>query len=132
MIDRRRSELPGQTQTEFSRSLPMALTRARDAVMRYIRPPLREHELTEQQWRVLRMLARKGPLEPTALAHLSFLLAPSLSRILRDLVERRLIERRPLKTDLRRSVISIAPAGLRLLRTVAPLSKNGSARIAHR
>ena len=133
MMARRRSELHvHQARTELSRSLPMALTRARDAVMRYIRPPLREHELTEQQWRVLRTLARKGPLEPTELAHVSFLLAPSLSRILRDLVERGLIERKPIKTDLRRSVVSISPAGSRLLRMVAPHSKNGSARIAHR
>ena len=100
--------------------------------MRYVRPPLREHELTEQQWRVLRALAQDGPLEPTELAHATFLLAPSLSRILRDLTERRLIERRTLKSDLRRSMISIAPAGSRLLKAVAPYSKTGAARIAHR
>src|SRR6476619_6163164 len=91
-----------QHQTDVSRSLPVALTRAREAVMRYIRPPLREHELTEQQWRVLRALAQDGPLEPTELAHLTYLLAPSLSRILRDLVDRRLIDRRLMKSDLRR------------------------------
>jgi homoprotocatechuate degradation regulator HpaR len=106
--------------------------RAREAVMRYMRPPLREHELTEQQWRVLRALAQNGPLEPTGLAHLTFLLAPSLSRILRDLEARRLIERRAAKTDLRRSVITITAAGSRLLKVVAPHSKTSSALIAHR
>lgn len=133
MAERRRGESHGrQRDTDLSRSLPVALTRAREAVMRYVRPPLREHELTEQQWRVLRALARNGSLEPTELAHLTFLLAPSLSRILRDLGERRLIGRRSAKSDLRRSVISITAAGSRLLRIVAPRSKNGLARIAHR
>ena len=42
---------------EFSRSLPMSLLRAREAVMRHFRPSLRDHELTEQQWRIL---ARAG------------------------------------------------------------------------
>ena len=42
---------------EFSRSLPMSLLRAREAVMRQFRPSLREHGLTEQQWRILRALA---------------------------------------------------------------------------
>ena len=130
---RHRDESHGRPrQTELSQSLPVALTRAREAVMRYLRPPLREHELTEQQWRVLRALSQNGPLEPTELAHLTFLLAPSLSRILRDLVERRVIERRALKSDLRRSMISLTPAGARLLKVVAPRSKHGTARIAHR
>jgi len=42
---------------EFSRSLPMSLLRAREAVMRQFRPSLRRHDLTEQQWRILRALA---------------------------------------------------------------------------
>ena len=42
---------------EFSRSLPMSLLRAREAVMRQFRPSLRDHGLTEQQWRILRALA---------------------------------------------------------------------------
>src|SRR5208283_3623306 len=42
---------------EFSRSLPMSLLRAREAVMRHFRPSLRRHGLTEQQWRILRALA---------------------------------------------------------------------------
>jgi hypothetical protein len=34
---------------ELSRSLPMSLLRAREAVMRQFRPSLRNHALTEQQ-----------------------------------------------------------------------------------
>src|SRR6185437_2443110 len=85
----------------FSESLPMALLRTREAVMRLFRPGLRKHGVTEQQWRILRALAPQGPLEVTALAEATFLLAPSLSRILPDLEKRQLISRRQVDTDLR-------------------------------
>src|SRR5258708_12558132 len=67
---------------EFSRSLPMSLLRAREAVMRHFRPSLRNHGLTEQQWRILRALASIDAIEVTELAHVSFLLGPPLSPIL--------------------------------------------------
>ncbi len=79
---------------EFSRSLPMSLLRAREAVMRQFRPSLRNHGLTEQQWRILRALTAVDTIEVTELARVAFLLGPSLSRILRDLEARDLIERR--------------------------------------
>ena len=76
----------------FEQSLPMALLRAREAAMRRFRPLLAAHALTEQQWRVLRALtATDKAVEPTVLAELTFLLAPSLSRILSNLEGRGLI-----------------------------------------
>jgi homoprotocatechuate degradation regulator HpaR len=108
---------------EFSRSLPMSLLRAREAVMRQFRPSLRRHDLTEQQWRILRALAAIDAIEVTELAHTAFLLGPSLSRILRDLEARRLIERRTTKADLRRGVVSISEKGLKLMELVAPSSE---------
>src|ERR1700758_3441099 len=108
---------------EFSRSLPMSLLRAREAVMRQFRPSLRNHGLTEQQWRILRALAAIEAIEVTELARTAFLLGPSLSRILRDLEARRLVERKTLKADLRRAVVSISEKGLRLMERVAPTSE---------
>ncbi len=107
----------------FSQSLPMALLRAREAVMRRFRPGLRSHGVTEQQWRVLRALAHSGPLEVTELASATFLLPPSLSRILPDMEARALIRRKQAHADLRRSVISLEPKGLRLIATHAPYSE---------
>src|SRR6266436_2882595 len=108
---------------EFSRSLPMSLLRAREAVMRQFRPSLRRHDLTEQQWRILRALAAIDTIEVTELARVAFLLGPSLSRILRDLEARRLIERKTAKADLRRGVVSISERGLKLMEVVAPSSE---------
>jgi homoprotocatechuate degradation regulator HpaR len=117
---------------EFSRSLPMSLLRAREAVMRQFRPSLRRHDLTEQQWRILRALAAIEAIEVTELARTAFLLGPSLSRILRDLDARGLIERKTAKTDLRRGVISISEKGLKLMEVVAPSSEAIYAAITRR
>ena len=108
---------------EFSRSLPMSLLRAREAVMRHFRPSLRDHGLTEQQWRILRALTSTGAIEVTELARVAFLLGPSLSRILRDLEARHLIDRKVVKADQRRVVVSISARGLRLIEAVAPSSE---------
>lgn len=107
----------------FRQSFPMILMRAREAVMRHFRPALRRHELTEQQWRTLRALVYYGPIEPTKLARVTFLMAPSLSRILQGLHSKSLIERRSQETDGRRSLISISRSGRRLVEILAPESK---------
>jgi homoprotocatechuate degradation regulator HpaR len=117
---------------EFSRSLPMSLLRAREAVMRQFRPSLRNHGLTEQQWRILRALTAVDAIEVTELARVAFLLGPSLSRILRDLEARDLIERRTAKADLRRAVVSISAKGLKLIEAVAPTSEAIYAEITSR
>ena len=122
-FDRCRPAIRRVPMREFSRSLPMSLLRAREAVMRHFRPSLRDHGLTEQQWRILRALASVDTIEVTELARVAFLLGPSLSRILRDLEARHLIERRVAKADLRRGVVSISAKGLKLIEAVAPSSE---------
>jgi homoprotocatechuate degradation regulator HpaR len=117
---------------EFSRSLPMSLLRAREAVMRQFRPSLRDHGLTEQQWRILRALASVDTIEVTELAHTAFLLGPSLSRILRDLEARHLIERKVAEADQRRGLVSISARGVKLIETVAPTSEAIYAAITRR
>lgn len=108
----------------FSKSLPMELLRAREAVMRRFRPELRHHGVTEQQWRILRAIAHAGPLEVSALADATCLLAPSLSRILPDMEARQLVSRKPVDSDARRSVIGLERKGLRLIAAHAPTSES--------
>lgn len=107
----------------FSRSLPMALLRAREAVMRQFRPSLQAHDLTEQQWRTLRALDGASEIDATRLAAMTFLLAPSLTRILRDLEARELLSRRPDPRDARAALISLTPRGAGLLKEVGARSE---------
>lgn len=108
----------------FSRSLPMALLLAREAMMNRFRPALKLFNITEQQWRVLRALSSVKEIEVMELAKATSLLAPSLSRILRDMEERGLVERRQVPDDLRRSLTSISADGLKLIDAVAPYSES--------
>jgi homoprotocatechuate degradation regulator HpaR len=107
----------------FSRSLPMLLLRARESVMRHFRASLRQYDLTEQQWRILRALMTVAEIEASDLARATFLLGPSLSRILKDLEARSLIERENDPKDLRRAKIRIAPAGIDLIEKISPRSE---------
>ena len=102
------------------RSLPIALLRARETVMAQFRPILARHNVTEQQWRVLRVLGEVGRLDASDLAFRASLLAPSLTRILRTLDERGLVKRQRDEKDARRSWIEIAAEGERLIARVAP------------
>ena len=104
----------------YGQSLPLALLRAREAVMARLRPVLREHDVTEQQWRVLRTLAEIDEIEVTILADRVFLLPSSLSRILRDLGQRGLIDRRASVDDMRRGLVSITGQGLALINALSP------------
>ena len=116
----------------FSESLPMALLRSREAVMCLFRPGLRNRGVTEQQWRILRALAHSGPLDVSALAEATFLLGPSLSRILPDMEQRQLVSRRQVDSDLRRSVVILEPKGLRLIGLHAPEAERMYAKIGER
>lgn len=73
------------------RSLAIGLLRAREAVMSHFRPILAAHDVTEQQWRVIRTLSEAGMLDATEVAEKAFILAPSLTRMIRSLEERGLI-----------------------------------------
>lgn len=98
-----------------SRSLPIALLRARERVMAPIRTMLSDVDVTEQQWRVLRVLEEAGPMEPTRIAEEACLLLPSLTRILQKLQEKKLIRREKDRTDRRRQIISISESGTTLI-----------------
>ena len=117
---------------DFSRSLPMLLLRSRQAVMNRFRPMLRQHGVTEEQWRVLRALTTADALRIGQLAELTYLSMPSLSRLLRALDARALIERRAELGDARATRISISPDGLALIERIAPLSEARYAQIAAR
>jgi len=108
---------------EFERSLPMQLLKAREAAMVRFRPMLRAHGLTEQQWRVLRVLAAWPDVDASAIARRSLLLAPSLSRILQHLESTGLIARRTPAGDQRRAVFALTARGRARFEAVAPDSE---------
>jgi homoprotocatechuate degradation regulator HpaR len=103
-----------------SETLPVRLLRAREAVMVRLRPILRARNITEQQWRVLRTIRDLNETEITVLAARVFLLPPSLSRIVKDLEARGLINRRTSENDLRRAIVALTPAGEAVISDAQP------------
>ena len=98
-----------------SRSLPIALIRAREGLMAPIRDMLAETGITEQQWRVLRVLSEYGMLDTTTLADRSSLLFPSLTRIAATMRDKGLITQTRDKVDRRRQLIEITAAGQKII-----------------
>lgn len=98
-----------------SRSLPIALIRAREGVMAPIRDMLAETGITEQQWRVLRVLSEHGALDATTLADRASLLFPSLTRIATTMRNKGLITQTRDKVDRRRQFIEITEDGQKII-----------------
>ena len=105
-----------------TRSLPIALLRAREKVMGPIRQMLADVGVTEQQWRVLRVLDEHGATDATDIAKSACLLMPSLTRILNVLEAKGFCTRAPRPTDRRRMLIEITETGRALIRENAPKS----------
>ena len=92
-------------------SLTLTLLQAREVAMSFFRPLLNQHGLTEQQWRVIRILRQEGEIEINRLADLACVLRPSMSGILARLERDGFIRRRKSPEDQRRVYISLTDNG---------------------
>ena len=97
------------------RSLPIALIRSREKVMGPIRDMLKTSGITEQQWRVLRVLSETGPQDLTQISDKASLLLPSLSRIIRKLLDGGLVVSSINSRDRRRQTVVIRPEGQKII-----------------
>ena len=106
----------------FNKTLPMLLLATRDALTQRFRHLNQAFGLTEQQWRVIRVLAEVPSLEIHALSGACRIHAASLSRILPKLDRAGLIARVAKAADQRCVVVSLTPRGRQLIEDVAPES----------
>lgn len=107
--------------SDFSSSLPMLLYRALDAVMPGFRQIFNDHGITEQQWRVLRVLVDAPEIAASELAECTAIAAPSLVGVLDRMERAELVERRRGAADRRRVLIVATPAGRALQAQLSPL-----------
>nr|WP_319514530.1 homoprotocatechuate degradation operon regulator HpaR [uncultured Cohaesibacter sp.] len=112
----------GMELSQTQRTLPIALLRAREAVMDYFRPLLAEHDVTEQQWRVMRVLDEVGTVDASFLARQACILAPSLTRIMRTLEARGFVDVSRDSSDGRRTLVCLSKEGSKFIRKLAPAS----------
>ncbi|MPM86496.1 hypothetical protein SDC9_133585 [bioreactor metagenome] len=97
------------------RNLPSLLLQARESIMGHTRPHLRQHGLSDQQWRVLRALGDGQRLETGQVAKDAFLLGPSLTGVLTRMERDGLIKRSKDPADQRRTVVSATSQGMELV-----------------
>ncbi len=105
---------------EFSRSLPMMLYRTLDAVMPRFRSIFKEFGLTEQQWRVLRVLWQCKQLAFRELADLTLIPAPSLVGVVDRLSRSGMVARRRSAKDRRIVFVHATQKGQALESQVMP------------
>ena len=106
--------------TAFShRNLPRLLLQAREAVMAHYRPNLRTQGLSDQQWRVLRVLGERGTADTGQVAREAYLLGPSLTGVLARMERDGLVVRSRDPQDQRRSVIQATARGLELVQVLS-------------
>ena len=101
------------------RNLPRLLLEAREAVLLHFRPNLRKSGLTDQQWRVLRVLAEHPACDVATIAQEAYLLGPSLSGVLTRMERDGLVLRSVDSQDGRKQVIRATPKAKRLAAKLA-------------
>lgn len=106
------------------RNLPRLLLQAREAVMAHTRPSLRDQGLSDQQWRVLRVLGEDHGnggtgVETGRIAREAFIIGPSLSGVLTRMERDGLIQRARAATDQRRTVVQATELGLARVATLS-------------
>ena len=97
------------------RNLPRLLLQARESLMVRTRPSLREHGLSDQQWRVLRVLGEHGTVETGRVAREAYILGPSLTGVLARMERDGLVRRERDPADQRRTVIEATVKGLKMV-----------------
>ena len=102
------------------RNLPRLLLQAREAWMYQARLRLRALGLSDQQWRVLRVLVEHGPSDTGFVVREAFIPGPSLTGVLVRMERDDLITRERDPNDHRRTLIQATPQGQRAARLVLP------------
>lgn len=114
------------------RNLPLLLLQARERVIARFRPILNEHGVTEQQWRVIRTLLERGPLEPRELVEVCQISSPSLAGVLARMDEAGWVLRSRVDGDQRRVRVSLTAQSVALAAAMAPQIEAAYAQIEAR
>ena len=102
------------------RNLPLLLLQARERIISHFRPVLHAHGITEQQWRVVRVLLEVPRLEPRQIGELCTISSPSLAGVLERMEQAGYVVRRRVERDQRRVYVSLTPRSRKLAASMSP------------
>ncbi len=103
------------------RNLPQLFLKAREELICHFRPILNHFGLTEQQWRILRVLSEREQLEPWEICDICQILSPSLAGVLSRMDDMGVISRSRVPEDQRRVIVRLSPKGAEMVEEIAPL-----------
>ena len=106
--------------TSKHKSLNIVLIQAREALMSHFRPMLNEIGITDQQWRIIRLLAENGTMDFQDLAAQACILRPSLTGILTRLEKMDYVVRLKPSNDQRRVYLKLTRTGESLYESFCP------------
>ena len=115
--------------TQQQLTLNILLVQARDAVVSYYRPVLNQAGITEQQWRIIRLLSQHGTLDFQELSQQTSILRPSLTGILTRLEKLELVMRLKPASDQRRVFLKLTENGLQLFERISALMDEQSKKL---
>ena len=99
-------------------SINIGLIQAREALMTQYRPILNQANITDQQWRIIRLLAENGTLDFQDLANKACILRPSLTGILTRLEKAGMAVRLKPSNDQRRVFLKLTQEGEKLYQSI--------------
>jgi homoprotocatechuate degradation regulator HpaR len=102
------------------RNLPQLLLQARERVLSHFRPILNANGVTEQQWRIVRVLYEQPALEPREIVELCSISSPSMAGVLSRMEQLGLVARRRLPHDQRRVRVSLTARARAMAARMAP------------
>lgn len=103
------------------RNLPQLFLKAREELLCHFRPIISHFGLTEQQWRILRMLGECGQAEPREICETCHILSPSMTGVLSRMEDMSLVTRTRMPEDQRRVIVRMTPKAERIVAEMVPL-----------
>lgn len=115
--------MPRRTSLELDRFLPFRLSVLSNTVSTAIAGAYHERfRLSIPEWRVMAVLANNPGLSAAEVAQRTAMDKVAVSRAVASLLKRRRIARQTARTDRRRSLLKLAPAGQRVYAQVVPFA----------
>lgn len=105
---------------KFDKSLPMMLHRTLDSIIPSYRKVFKEHGISEQQWRILRVLWEVSECTSAELANRTLLPSPSMVGIIDRMSAKELVIRQRSTEDRRIVRVSLTEKGLALQTKLMP------------
>lgn len=102
------------------RNLPLLLLQARAQVIARFRPTLNANGITEQQWRIVRVLLDQDAMEPRQIGELCGISSPSMAGVLSRMEQLDFITRKRLEHDQRRVHVMLTARSRELAARMMP------------